>query len=602
MKTISIALLTLAVSHSAFAIENYEITTIGLYDGEHTDHNGFQYNAAVGLNSNGYAAGLTERYSGALELGQSAWIYDGFNTSKIGLTGGGYTRQDGYQFNSIVELNQTGQVIGEARRYNGNTDWGQSAWLYSNGMASAIGLEGATYTSGNGYQFANAVDLNDSGQVLGESRRYTGNTDWGQSTWLYNGNTSVRIGFTDAVHTRQDGYQASFSRQLTESGMSIGRSLRYDGMDLHGQSAWLHDGNTTIRIGLTGAQHTANDGLQFSEARFVNDAGQVAGRSDRYTFLGYRGSSAWLYNGTHTIEIGLTGGAYTRSNGFRINAVSSLNSAGQVAGTATRYDVDDTSLGIAAWLYDGLMSVDIGLADTEHTGQSGYRESQPVQINDAGQVVGRAIRYKVSNSSFGRSAWLYNGSDTVKIGLTDGVHAGLDDIQDNTVVKLNDAGQVSGIALRYDGDVEIGQTAWFYDDDLDQTFGMDFSVRASDGFAFSDTAYLGEDGLMLGYYTLFDDITSATIGDFAFGFTLEDGFFDLGLQVTNLDAAGWLSLANAIMANDHSQIIGHGSFLEGRSEAAYLLTPTSAVPVPPAVWLFGSGLIGLVGVARRRQC
>ena len=78
------------------------------------------------------------------------------------------------------------------------------------------------------------------------------------------------------------------------------------------------------------------------------------------------------------------------------------------------------------------------------------------------------------------------------------------------VVELNDAGQVTGIALRYDGATEVGQTAWFYDDDLDQTFGMDFSVRASDGFAFSDTTYLGEDGLMLGYYTLFDDITSAT--------------------------------------------------------------------------------------------
>ncbi len=30
-------------------------------------------------------------------------------------------------------------------------------------------------------------------------------------------------------------------------------------------------------------------------------------------------------------------------------------------------------------------------------------------------------------------------------------------------------------------------------------------------------------------------------------------------------------------------------------------TPPSSIPVPPAVWLFGSGLVGLVGVARRRK-
>ena len=30
------------------------------------------------------------------------------------------------------------------------------------------------------------------------------------------------------------------------------------------------------------------------------------------------------------------------------------------------------------------------------------------------------------------------------------------------------------------------------------------------------------------------------------------------------------------------------------------LNPAPAVPVPAAVWLFGSGLIGLVGVARRK--
>ena len=34
---------------------------------------------------------------------------------------------------------------------------------------------------------------------------------------------------------------------------------------------------------------------------------------------------------------------------------------------------------------------------------------------------------------------------------------------------------------------------------------------------------------------------------------------------------------------------------------AITVTPPSTVPVPAAVWLFGSGLVGLVGVARRRR-
>ena len=43
------------------------------------------------------------------------------------------------------------------------------------------------------------------------------------------------------------------------------------------------------------------------------------------------------------------------------------------------------------------------------------------------------------------------------------------------------------------------------------------------------------------------------------------------------------------------------SSLDGQAVLTLELEPISAVPVPAAVWLFGSGLFGLVGVARRKN-
>jgi hypothetical protein len=39
----------------------------------------------------------------------------------------------------------------------------------------------------------------------------------------------------------------------------------------------------------------------------------------------------------------------------------------------------------------------------------------------------------------------------------------------------------------------------------------------------------------------------------------------------------------------------------GITDVVRLSVVPSAVPVPPSVWLFGSGLLGLIGIARRRQ-
>jgi hypothetical protein len=92
--------------------------------------------------------------------------------------------------------------------------------------------------------------------------------------------------------------------------------------------------------------------------------------------------------------------------------------------------------------------------------------------------------------------------------------------------------------------------------------------------------YIGEDGLVLGFYNLYGG--TQFIGERAFGFTKETGVFDIGSAVDNGD----FNISSiAVVDVDGALYFGNVK-----------LTP---VPVPAAAWLFMSAF-GVLGWFKRK--
>jgi hypothetical protein len=73
---------------------------------------------------------------------------------------------------------------------------------------------------------------------------------------------------------------------------------------------------------------------------------------------------------------------------------------------------------------------------------------------------------------------------------------------------------------------------------------------------------------------------------------------DAGAVGTTSELFGFT--ANGSSGKLQSYILGTAG-LSANGTLTFTANPTSAVPLPAAVWLFGSGLMGLVGVSRRRK-
>ena len=144
---------------------------------------------------------------------------------------------------------------------------------------------------------------------------------------------------------------------------------------------------------------------------------------------------------------------------------------------------------------------------------------------------------------------------------------------------INDSGQVTGHSQITGNSAEH---AFLYDNGSMQDLGtLGGSNSAADA--------INASGQVVGR----SEKEVGSIYSFAF---LYDGVSMLDLCVlVGCVGAGWDFFEGAFGINDNGDITGLG-YINGEARAFLI----SAVPVPASVWLFGSGLLGLVGVARKK--
>lgn len=130
---------------------------------------------------------------------------------------------------------------------------------------------------------------------------------------------------------------------------------------------------------------------------------------------------------------------------------------------------------------------------------------------------------------------------------------------------------------------------------IDPFFGHTWTASQQTGFMSAGDVWAGTS--LQGAYNYNTDLAGMTAGQAAVGLFFNwNGSNEIAV-LEIFDCVGGICAGNGVaMAN--GPFAGSVATFNGTGDAG---TGTGDVPVPAAAWLMGSGLLGLVGVARRRK-
>ena len=413
---------------------------------------------------------------------------------------------------------------------------------------------GPTYTPGvGGFKDGWVTGVNDAGTAIGNALKYDAtDTERGVRAVRWDALGTAELG---NLGTDMDGFANSYANAINDAGTVVGNVDIYDGS---GQTLgyravrWEASGTAATELGNLG---TDTDGFTYSDVFAINKAGTAVGIANKYDGSGeWVGDRAvrWDALGTVAIELGNLG---TDSSGYTESVPLAINDAGTVVGDVEKFGGSGESLGVRAvrWDASGTVATELGNLGTDI---DGYAESIAYAINDAGTAVGWADMYDSEGTYQGYRAVRWDASGTVATELGN-LGTDVDGAAISFTDAINDTGTIVGYAEKYDGaGVYLGGRAVRWNASGTSVTELGNLGTDPDGVTDSEAYAINDAGIAVGYAADYDG-SGTLFGDRAVYWSLDGLAVDLNMLIDSL--SGWtLEYADAI--SDTGWIAGSGTF------------------------------------------